>query len=185
MLAGMLGFVMLTQRPAPDAVCLDLKNQQVMPLQRSQNPAPKATVLIFYLAHCPISQKLTPEINRVYKEFSGKGVKFYMVHEDLTLTNREVATEAKTYALLPPVIIDKWRTQQKLSNVHISPEAVVYDSQFRLRYSGRISDLFYDLGKMRQKTTSRDLRDAVADVLAGKEFAMRKTEAVGCILPKS
>jgi len=176
---------MLAQRPAADAVCLDLKNQQVVPLQRTQIHPPKATVLIFYLANCPISQKLTPEINRVYNEFSGKGVKFYMVHEDLTLSNQEVAHEAKNYALLPQVVVDKWRTQQKQSGAQTSPEAAVYDSNFRLRYQGRISNLFYDLGKMRPKATSRDLRDAVADILAGKDFPLRRADAIGCILPKS
>jgi hypothetical protein len=185
MLATLLGVSILLQGPAPDAVCLDLKGNHVVPLMRTAKPAPKATVLIFYLAHCPISQKMTPEINRLYKEFSPKGVKFYMVHEDLTLGSKEVAKEAKDFALLPPVVIDKWRTQMKLAGVTVSPEAVVYDSNFSVRYKGRITDLFYGLGKMRPKATKHDLRDALSDILAGKEFPVRVTEAVGCVLPKA
>lgn len=168
------------QMKPPVATCVDLKGNQITPLQK---PAPKATVLIFYLAHCPISQKMTPEINRIYKEFSTKGVRIYMIHEDLVLTNAEVAKEAKEFGLLPPVLIDKWQTQKKMSGVKISPEAVVYDSQHRIQYQGRISDLFYGLGKMRPKVTSRDLRDAVASVVEGKPVRVKKTEAIGCILP--
>lgn len=170
---------MLGQAPKPAPTCVDLKGARVSPLSK---PAPKATVLIFYLAHCPISQKMTPEINRIHKEFSGKGVKVYMIHEDLTLSNAEVAKEAKDFGLLPTVLIDKWQTQMKMSGVKISPEAVVYDSQHRIQYQGRISDLFYGLGKMRPKVTSRDLRDAVASVLEGKPVKTKKTEAIGCVL---
>lgn len=127
---------------------------------------------------------MTPEINRIHKEFAGKGVKIYMIHEDLTLSNAEVSKEAKDFALLPPVLIDKWRAQMKVSGAKISPEAVIYDGQFRIQYQGRINDQFYGLGKMRPKITSRDLRDAVASVVEGKPVKVKKTEAIGCILPK-
>ncbi|MBC8065629.1 MAG: redoxin domain-containing protein [Chlorobia bacterium] len=185
MLVGMIFSSLLLQGPRPEAVCVDLKGKTLIPLSRAQPNPPKATVLIFYLAHCPISQKLTPEINRIHKEFSAKGVKFYMVHEDLTLTSAEVAKEAKAFALTPPIVIDKWRSQKKMSGVMISPEAVVYDSKFQPRYKGRINDLFYGLGKMRPKARTRDLRDAIANVVAGKAPANSETQAIGCILPKS
>lgn len=164
---------------------MDLKGKTLIPLSRAQAKPPKATVLIFYLAHCPISQKLTPEINRIHHEFSARGVKIYMVHEDLTLTKAEVANEAKAFALAPTILIDKWRSQKKMSGVTISPEAVVYDSKFQPRYKGRINNLFYGLGKMRPKATSRDLRNAIASVLAGKAPTPSETQAIGCILPKS
>lgn len=184
MLAGALAITLLIQgRPAPSAMCVDLAGKSVAPLARQAKP-PKATVLIFYLAHCPISQKMTPEINRIHQEFTPKGVKVYMVHEDLTLSADEVAKEAKDFGLKPPVLIDKWRAQMKMSRVTISPEAVVYDHNMKAKYTGRISNLFYGLGKMRPKATSRDLRDAIAGVLAKKPVASPKTEAVGCILPK-
>ncbi len=177
MLAGLLGIILLSP-PAPK--CVDLQGREVVPLQK---PAPKATVLIFYLAHCPISQKMTPEINRIHWEFASKGVRITMVHEDLALSAVEVAKEAKEFGLLPPVVIDKWRGQMKFSSAKISPEAVVYDSALKVRYRGRINDQFYALGKMRPKVTSRDLRDAIANVVAGKPVVQAKTEAVGCVLP--
>lgn len=181
MLAALLGITLLGQGPKPVATCVDLKGTQVSPLNK---PAPKATVLIFYLAHCPISQKMTPEINRIHKEFAGKGVKVYMIHEDLALSNSEVAKEAKEFGLLPTILVDKWQTQMKMSGVKTSPEAVVYDSQHRIQYQGRINDQFYGLGKMRPRVTSRDLRDAVASVVEGKPVKVKKTEAIGCILPR-
>ena len=172
-----------TQLAQPEAVCVDLRGNQVVPLARKA-PKAKATVLIFYLAHCPISRKMTPEINRLYKEFSPKGVRFYMVHEDLTLSREEVAAEAREFGLLPTVVIDKWRSQVKYARAMLSPEAVVYDSALKLQYQGRISNLFYGLGKMRSAATKRDLRDALTAVVSSKAPAVARTEPVGCILPK-
>ncbi len=175
--------ILLGQRP--EAACVDLKGNMVVPLQKNQRVPPKATVLIFYLAHCPISQKLTPEINRLYQEFQTQGVKFFMVHEDLTLTNSEVKHEAVAFGLKPSIVVDKWKTQMKMSGATISPEAALYDSNMNLRYRGRISDLFYGLGKMRPKVTQHDLRLAIKDVLQSKIAGVRETKAIGCILPRA
>lgn len=185
MLAALLGITLIGQRPISDAVCVDLKGQQVVPMNSRARSSNRATVLIFYLAHCPISQKLTPEINRVFQEFSPKGVQFYMIHEDLTLSSSEIAQEAKNFGLLPPILIDKWRTQMKRSGASISPEAVVYDGGFRMTYRGRINDQFFDLGKMRPKVTKRDLREAIIEAMAGTSTGVKLTAAVGCVLPKS
>jgi thiol-disulfide isomerase/thioredoxin len=183
LISSVVAAMLLGQKP--EAACLDLKGNMVVPLQRSQQASTKATVLIFYLAHCPISQKLTPEINRLYQEFQPQGVKFFMVHEDLTLTNSEVKHEAVSFGLKPAIIVDKWKTQMKMSGATISPEAALYDSNMNLRYRGRINDLFYGLGKMRPKATQHDLRVAIKDVLLGKLKGIRETKAIGCILPKT
>ena len=182
MISALVLAVAIAQAPKTDAVCLDLAGRQIVPLSR-KTPS-KATVLIFYIAHCPISQQMTPEINRVYKEFSPKGVRFFMVHEDLTLPNSEVAKEAKSYGLLPTVVVDRWRSQLKQSGAGTSPEAFVYDSALMPTYQGRITDLFYDLGKMRPKARTRDLRDAISSTLAGTVKRVKRTDAIGCVLPR-
>jgi len=182
MIPSLLGLVLLGQGPRPQAVCLDLQGRRVIPLAA---PAPKATVLIFYIAHCPIAQKMTPEINRIYKEFQGRGVRFYMVHEDTSLSSAEVAKEAKSFGLMPQVLIDKWHSQMKLSGARTSPEAFVYDTGAGLRYKGRITDLFFGIGQMKPKATTRDLHDALEIVVDGKKTDIAPTPAIGCVLPKS
>ena len=51
-------------------------------------------------------------------------------------------------------------------------------------YRGRIDDLFEDLGKKRRKARTRDLRDALEAVLAGKAVVNPRTTAVGCYIPE-
>jgi hypothetical protein len=185
MLTTMIAMAILRQGPRPDAVCVDLQGNRVVPLNRMASPLPKATVLIFYLAHCPIAQKMTPEINRLYKEFTPKGIRFYMIHEDATLSDKDVKSQAEAFGLLPQVLIDKWKTQMKVSGAVTSPEAFVYNSEFRMTYRGRISDLFYGLGRMRPSATKRDLRDGILATLAGQAWTDHDAPAVGCILPKN
>jgi hypothetical protein len=52
-----------------------------------------------------------------------------------------------------------------------------------LAYRGRIDDLYPELGKKRAAPTKRDLREALAAVLAGKPVPVPRTEAVGCSIP--
>jgi hypothetical protein len=185
MMVAAIACALVFQPVQPVAACVDLKGRQVIPLDRSQEPKPAATVLIFYLAQCPISQKLTPEINRLYREFEPQGVRFFLVHEDLSLTNAQVRKEARSFGLLPPIVIDKWRRQVKLSGASISPEACIYDRDFRLVYRGRLTNLFYDLGRMRPRATKRDAHEALTQLMDGKKLRFHQTPAVGCILPKS
>ena len=168
----------------PDAVCVDLKGNSVTPLSKT-NPAAKAKVLIFYIAECPISRKYTPEINRIYRRYSPKGVRFYMIHEDLEMTSGQVAKHAKEFGLEPPILVDKWRTQMKRSGATMSPEAAVYDEQNRLQYLGRIDDRWITLGNQRPKPTKHDLTEAIDGVLAGRVGTTKRAPALGCVLPKS
>jgi hypothetical protein len=184
MISGLIAAALLGQGPMPDAVCVDLKGNSVVPLSKV-SPAPKATVLIFYIAECPISRKYTPEINRIYKRFSPKGVRFYMIHEDLEMSSAEVARHAKEFGLLPPILIDKWRSQMTRSGATMSPEAAVYDEKNRMRYLGRIDDRWITLGNMRPKPTKHDLAEAIEGALAGRNGPVKKTPALGCVLPNS
>ena len=60
-----------------------------------------------------------------------------------------------------------------------TPEVVVIDSEKHLRYRGRIDDQ-YRLGGVRKEATSRDLKDALDAVLAGKKVVNAETEVDGC-----
>jgi hypothetical protein len=58
-----------------------------------------------------------------------------------------------------------------------TPHAFVLDSHRRIVYQGRIDD-----SRMGNIITSRDLENAVADVVAGRPVAVRETEPFGCTI---
>lgn len=58
-----------------------------------------------------------------------------------------------------------------------TPHAFVLDSRRDIVYHGRIDD-----SRMGNTITSRDLENAVADVVAGRPVAVGETEPVGCAI---
>ena len=61
-------------------------------------------------------------------------------------------------------------------------EPFVMQADGRVRYQGAIDDWYVALGKHRPEATQHYLRNALDAVLAGKEVAIVKTEAVGCLV---
>ncbi len=47
-------------------------------------------------------------------------------------------------------------------------------------YRGRIDDTYTTFGKRRPEPTTRELRDALEAVIAGKKPKVTKTDSVGC-----
>jgi acyl-coenzyme A synthetase/AMP-(fatty) acid ligase len=64
-----------------------------------------------------------------------------------------------------------------------TPEAAVLAPDGRVAYVGRIDDLFVAYGKRRHAPTTRELRDALDAVLAGREVAVARAPGVGCEIP--
>lgn len=58
-----------------------------------------------------------------------------------------------------------------------TPHAFVLDSRLRVVYHGRIDD-----SRMGDTITSRDLENAVADLVAGRPVTVRETEPFGCAI---
>src|SRR5205823_500750 len=60
-------------------------------------------------------------------------------------------------------------------------EVVVLDGERRLRYRGRIDDQ-YRLGGARETATRHDLREALEELLAGKDISAPETPVDGCLM---
>ena len=56
-----------------------------------------------------------------------------------------------------------------------TPHAFVLDRELTVVYSGRIDD-----SRVGDKITSRDLENALADLVAGRPVAVRRTDPFGC-----
>ncbi len=144
----------------------------------------KATVLIFSLADCPISNAYSPELKRIQTEFSKKEIPFYIVYTDPDRTKDEITTHLKDYSLDGfTAIHDKAHTLVKAVGARVTPEAVVIDSQGNITYRGRINDRYAGYGKRRQHVSEHNLKDAINAALAGKRVAKPRVKALGCFIP--
>ena len=140
----------------------------------------KAVVLIFFGHDCPISNGYAPEIVRLSREFSPKGIAFRVVYADAELGVEDARKHAKEYGLTCPAVLDPEMILARGVGATVKPEVAVLSPKGDLLYRGRIDDLYADFGKRRTRPTSRELKDALETVLAGKPMTVTRTEAIGC-----
>lgn len=144
----------------------------------------KAIVLFFLGTECPVSNGYTPEMSRIAREFSSRGVLFWGVYPDPTLDAISATTHAKQYGLTFLTLLDPNQTLARQTGVRVVPEAVVLSSSGQILYRGRIDDRYTETGKRRIEPTTRDLELALTAVLEGKDPPVTLTRAFGCPLPK-
>jgi hypothetical protein len=142
------------------------------------------TVLVFLYTDCPVANGMAPELTRIQKDYASKGVTFFRVYADSTLTDEAIARHGHDYKLDFPAVRDNDLELVRLTGAQITPEAVVYDRKGERRYRGRINNKYEDLGKYRRNPTQHDLRDALDALLAGKPVSTPETKAIGCYLPQ-
>ena len=147
-------------------------------------PKAKAVVVFFLWADCPASNGYAPELTRLADEFGKDGVAFVGVHSDPDLTAEQAARHAKDHGLAFPIVLDPTQKLARAVAAVRVPTAAVLSPDGKLLYLGRIDDRYLSLGKKRAEPTRRDVREAVAEVLAGKPVSVPRTDVIGCLLPK-
>jgi thiol-disulfide isomerase/thioredoxin len=178
-LALTLGLTAAAPPAAKSPMLPDLDGKAQRPLDVN---GARAHVLFFVFEDCPVSDSYAPEINALVKEYAGKPVRFYVVHVDPDLTAEGARKHAEAFSYRCPVLRDTRHQLVRATGVTTTPEVAVL-TPGGLAYRGRIDDLYPELGKKRAAPTKRELREAVAAVLAGKPVAVPRTEAVGCAIP--
>ena len=142
----------------------------------------KAVVFLFLLRDCPVSNVYAPELTRIHREYSGKGVSLYLVHPDRDTDAKAAKAHAIEYKLTAPLVLDHDHKLTRFAGAEVTPEAAVFDGKGLLVYRGRINNLYADFGKKRAKPTQHDLRETLDALLDGKPPAKRITKAVGCYI---
>jgi hypothetical protein len=154
----------------------DIDGANVRPLDLGQA---KAAVLLFLSTDCPISNALSPEINRVVADYNHRGVHFWIVHPDPRLSAQTAKAHAREFGYTCPVLLDDQKQLVARLGPKVTPEAIVL-TPGAVAYRGRIDDTYIDLGQRRAAPTSHDLRDALDAILAGKPVPVPQTRAIGC-----
>jgi hypothetical protein len=147
-------------------------------------PSEGTRLLVFIASDCPISNGYAPEIQRICRDYGGRGLRCTLVYEDRGLGAASVRDHLAAYGYSGvDTIVDDAATMARRAGATVTPEAAVVDARGAIRYRGRIDNFYAALGKPRQKATSHDLRDALDAVLAGKVVERPRTTALGCYIP--
>lgn len=144
-----------------------------------------AVVWVFVATDCPIANAYAPEIEAIATDYRDAGARLIVVHTDPGVEEDEVARHTEEYGYTCPVVVDRDRALVRHAGATMTPEACVFDSGGVLRYRGRIDDRFPDLAARRPAATTRELRDAIEAVIAGREVATARAPAVGCVIEEA
>ncbi|MGE0535746.1 MAG: redoxin domain-containing protein [Pirellulales bacterium] len=142
--------------------------------------ATRGLTFVVLTPECPIACKYVPELNRLAREYRERGIEFYGVLADPTLSRSSARQFALDFRLEFPLLFDASLELAKLLAPTHTPEAFVVLPSGELAYRGRIDDRFAALGQERAITERHELADALAAVAAGERPAVAETAVVGC-----
>lgn len=140
----------------------------------------KTIVVAFLATECPMSNGYLPTLSELATTYAEKGVTVIGIVPDADTTSAQLAAHAKEYKLAFPLLRDAEQVSVATLGAKVTPEVVVLDEQFVVRYRGRIDDRYSARLKARTTVTSRDLANAVDEILAGKPLTLAETKAFGC-----
>lgn len=166
--------------PSADQLLVDMDG---VPYGTLASPADgKWTGLFFVRTDCPVSNQYAPEIKRICGEYESKGLQCLLVYADAYDTPDTVRRHRADFGHALPAILDHGHALVARAGATITPEVAVFAPGAELAYSGRIDNLYNELGRPRQQVTERDLRDALDDLVAGRNVRNPRTPATGCFI---
>jgi hypothetical protein len=166
------------------AAPVDLDGKARDPIHSPAGKETQFVALIFARTDCPISNAYAPEVRALQTEFKSRGVEFWLVY-GMDETPAAIRKHLAEYSYPFEALRDPRHALAKRSKVTVTPEAAVYRVNGGLVYHGRIDARYADLGVKRPAPTTRDLRAALENLLAGKAPAPAAGPAVGCLIEGS
>jgi hypothetical protein len=142
-------------------------------------PKQELTVLCFLGTECPLAKLYAGRLQKMSTEF--KKVRFVGINSNI----QDSLPEMKTYIADSGIKFEfaKDYDNRFADNLNITrtPEVIVFDSDRKILYRGRIDDQYLP-GVSRSSANRHDLRIAIESALAGKSIEVAETEPTGCLL---
>ena len=171
--------------PLPEAAIatgtLTLTDSSGSPLPLSEFTGTNATVVVFLYATCPLCKRAAPVLEKLWKEKQPQGVQVLGVFTDGT-PSADLEKYKKDYGVSFPLFVDAGSNVASALSATVTPEAFVLDRDGKVRYMGRINDLYQVRGVQSQAPVRDDLREALNDVLSGSAVLLPRTLPVGCAI---
>ncbi len=140
----------------------------------------KAVVIVFLSFECPVSNSYVSVLSETAKEFSKVGVTVWGLTTNEDETPAQVAKAAKPFEPAFPIFKDERLKAVDALKAEYTPEVFVLDSNFVLRYRGRIDNMYTDRLKKHAEVTEFNLSQTLAELVTGRPVSKSATKAVGC-----
>ncbi len=143
----------------------------------------KILIVIFSCNHCPYVQAYEGRIIQLQEEFAAKGVQIVAINSNEDVNYPEDSfdgmikrSKEKKYNF--PYLRDETQEIATAYGATHTPEIFLFDEQRKLRYHGKIDDNWKEPDKVKYNY----LRDAIIEVLEGREVSIPETFSIGCTI---
>ena len=139
-------------------------------------------VLIFSSNRCPTAKAYAGRMNDLQRDYAERGVQLLAINSnDPNLYPDEsysrMAERAAEDGYLFPYVVDDGQRVARAYGARCTFHVFLLDGERRIRYEGRFDD-----SRLTTRVTTHDLRDAIDDVLAGRDVRVPVTRPFGCSL---
>lgn len=170
---------LMTKEPGDKVDNFSIKNYDGNTYTLDQNKDSKATVLIFVSTQCPNVKAYDSRINDIANTYQSKGFVIWGINSNYNESAEDVKVHSVTVNYNFPVLKDDNNKVADMLGATRTPEIYVIDNNRIVLYHGRIDD-----NREIDKVTSNDLKNALDDVLAGKEISVKSTKSFGCSIKR-
>jgi peroxiredoxin len=142
----------------------------------------EAIVLIFSSNRCPTAKAYAGRMNDLQADYGTRGVQLLVINsndphlypdEDFARMGERAREDGYTF----PYVVDPGQAVARAFGATCTFHVFVLDRERRIRYEGR-----FDSARLAENVTSHDLRNALDDLLAGRDVRVPITRPFGCSL---
>lgn len=141
----------------------------------------KALLVMFLCNHCPYVKAIEDRLLSLGREWKERGVKFVAIcsndadnYPDDSFENIKKRVIEKSYPF--PYLYDESQETARAFGAVCTPDFFLYDGAMKLAYRGRLDDSWKDPAMVKR----RELRDAIAALVAGRAPAAEQIPSMGC-----
>ena len=139
----------------------------------------KAIVIMFIATKCPVSNDYNSRMEEIFNEYKDKEVSFLGINSNKSEDISEIRNHAKDNRLTFTILKDEKNIIADKFEASYTPEIFVLSNDFELLYHGRIDD-----SRRESEVNTTDLRDALDEILSGKNVSYPETKAFGCTIKR-
>lgn len=143
----------------------------------------KYKVYLFMGEDCKICQYYTPLINELNQQYSSDSISFQGLFPNRYSNEEGISGFKEKYGVTIPLKREYFGTLTRKFGIEITPEVIIFDTKAeQVIYQGRIDDSYVKIGRRKRVIAHTDLKNALDDLVAGREIQVKETLAVGCFI---
>ena len=143
----------------------------------------KAVVIAMRERDCPISEKYSPRLIRLEKEFAAKGVRFIFNYVGQVRSKKDGAADLKDHGFKGAYVIDSGQTVVKALSAKTTGDVFILTPDRRVIYRGPVDDQ-YHLLKSALKPKNNYVADMLSALASGKKITPKELPAPGCLISR-